>query len=148
MPWDMKDYPDSMKNMEPLLRKKAIDIANALEAQGYEDARAIPIAHAQAQEWLENASDDEISAFEEEPNPTKDDEHDTSANEDLINNDVEVLYEDDVWKVQTVDAKRADQTFDYKADAIARSEEIAENRGSKVIIYKQDGDKQTERKMD
>lgn len=148
MPWDMNDYPDSMKNMEPLLRKKAIDIANALEAQGYEDSRAIPIAQSQAQEWLDNASEDDIKAFENEPNPTKEDEHDTSANENLIDNDVKVFYEGDVWKVQTVGAKRANQTFDYKADAVKRAEEIAENRNSKVIIYKQDGEKQTERKMD
>lgn len=30
MPWDMNDYPDSMKNLDPLVRKKAIDIAYIL----------------------------------------------------------------------------------------------------------------------
>ena len=56
MPWDLNDYPNSMKNMHPLVRKKAIDIANALEEEGYEDDRAIPIAQSQAQEWYDNAS--------------------------------------------------------------------------------------------
>lgn len=146
MPWDTNDYPDSMKNMDTLLRKKAIDIANALVAQGYEDNRAIPIAHAQASEWFDQASPEERKAFEEEPDPTKEDEHDASGNPELVDNDVKVFYEDDVWKVQTVRAKKADQTFEYKKEAVERAEEIAEKRGSKVIIYKQDGEKQTERK--
>lgn len=145
MPWDMNDYPDSMKNMKPIVRKKAIDIANALEDEGYDENRLIPIAHSQAQEWFDNASAEEKEEFEKERNPQKDEEHDTSANEDLIDNDVKVFYEDEVWKVRTVGAKQADQTYEYKADAISRAEEIAVNRQTKVIIYKQDGDKQTEK---
>lgn len=41
MPWNMKDYPPAMKNLEELTRKKAIDIGNALLAEGYPDDRAI-----------------------------------------------------------------------------------------------------------
>ena len=59
MPWNMKDYPASMKNLDPLVRKKAIDIANALLNDGYTDDRAIPIATSQAEKWLENASEEE-----------------------------------------------------------------------------------------
>lgn len=146
MPWDMKDYPDSMKNMDTLLRKKAIDIANALEAQGYDDGRAIPIAHAQAQEWFENASVDERKEFEDAPDPKKDDTHDKTANSDLIDNDVKVFYEEEQWKVQTVGAKQPSQTFDYKADAVERAEEMAKNKESNLLIYKQDGELQTKRK--
>ncbi len=51
MPWNMKDYPPAMKNLEELTRKKAIDIGNALLAEGYPDDRAIPIAIKQAKEW-------------------------------------------------------------------------------------------------
>lgn len=146
MLWDMKDYPDSMKNMDPLLRKKAIDIANALEAQGYEDDRAIPIAHTQAHEWFDNATKEELAAFEKEPDPKKTDKHETKANVDLLDNDVKVFYEDNVWKVKTVGAERPDQTFEYKQDAVERAEEIAENKESKVVIYKKDGDLQTKRR--
>lgn len=146
MPWDMKDYPDSMKNMDPLLRKKAIDIANALEAQGYDDGRAIPIAHSQAQEWFDDASEDELKEFDKAPGPKKDDKHEAIVNMDLVDNDVKVFYEKDVWKVQTVGADRADQTFDYKEEALKRAEEMAKNKESKVVIYKQDGDLQTKRK--
>ncbi len=36
------------------VRNKAIEIANALLAEGHEDARAISIATARAQEWAQN----------------------------------------------------------------------------------------------
>lgn len=143
MPWNMQDYPDSLKNFEPLLRKKIIDIANALEESGYEDDRAIPIAINEGKDWYNNASQSERDAFDKEANPQKDDEHDTSsANPDLIDNDVEVFYEEEQWKVKTVDAERASDTFDIKADAIERAKEIAENRDAKVISYTKDGKKQ------
>ena len=143
MPWNMQDYPDSLKNFEPLLRKKIIDIANALEESGYEDDCAIPIAINEGKEWYNNASQSERDAFEKEANPQKDDDHDTSsANPDLLDNDVEVFYEDEQWKVKTVDAERASDTFDKKSDAIERAKEIAENRDAKVISYTKDGKKQ------
>lgn len=54
MPWTWQRYPDSMKNLPVRVRHKAIDIANALLEDGYEEGRAIPIAVAQAKEWHEN----------------------------------------------------------------------------------------------
>lgn len=56
MPWSMKDYPASLKNLEKPVKKKAIEIANAMIDEGYEDGRAIPIATSKAKEWAENAS--------------------------------------------------------------------------------------------
>ncbi|WP_228052717.1 hypothetical protein [Nodosilinea sp. LEGE 07298] len=40
-----------MKNLTAEVRRKAIDIANALLGDGYEDGRAIAIATAQAEKW-------------------------------------------------------------------------------------------------
>ncbi|HEY3378680.1 MAG TPA: DUF2188 domain-containing protein [Armatimonadota bacterium] len=51
MPWSEEHYPVSMKNLTAEVRDKAIDIANALLEQGYEEGRAIAIATAQAEEW-------------------------------------------------------------------------------------------------
>src|SRR5690625_1310061 len=146
MPWDMNDYPASMKNMEPLVRKKAIDIANALEEEGYDEDRLIPIAQSQAGDWYDNASEEEKKEFEDAPDPSKKDEHDASGNPDLIDNDVEVVHEDDRWKVQTVGAERPDKTFEYKEDAVARAEDVARNKESSVHIYKQDGSLQEKKK--
>lgn len=60
----------------------------------------------------------------------------------MLDNDVEVFYEDEQWKVKTVDAERASDTFDKKSDAIERAKEIAENRDANVISYTKDGKKQ------
>lgn len=51
MPWSYKDYPTSMKNLTSEVRHKAIDIANALLDEGYNEGRAIAIATAQAEKW-------------------------------------------------------------------------------------------------
>ncbi|KAB7706963.1 DUF2188 domain-containing protein [Bacillus aerolatus] len=44
MPWNKKDYPDSMKNLPDNVREKAIEIANALLEDGCEEGRSIAIA--------------------------------------------------------------------------------------------------------
>ncbi len=54
MPWTKTDYPDSLKNFTAEVRNKAIEIANALLEDDYEEDRAIAIATAQAKEWAEN----------------------------------------------------------------------------------------------
>ncbi|PSF37919.1 hypothetical protein C7H19_08055 [Aphanothece hegewaldii CCALA 016] len=53
MPWSYTDYPISLKNLTPEVRDKAIDIANALLEEGYDEGRSIAIATAQAEEWAE-----------------------------------------------------------------------------------------------
>jgi uncharacterized protein YdaT len=42
-----------MENLSPVVRSKAIDIANALLAEGHEEGMAIRIAIAKAKEWAE-----------------------------------------------------------------------------------------------
>lgn len=54
MPWKKNDYPPSMKNLEPRVRNKAVEIANALLEEGYEEGRAIAIGTAKAEEWDKN----------------------------------------------------------------------------------------------
>ena len=51
MPWTTKDYPASLKNFMAPVRNKAIDIANALLADGNDETKAIAIATAKAEEW-------------------------------------------------------------------------------------------------
>ena len=40
-----------MEHLPPLVRSKAIEIANALLEEGYEEGKAIRIAIAKAKEW-------------------------------------------------------------------------------------------------
>ena len=53
MPWDETYYPRSMRNLPPEVRLKAIEIANALLEEGYDEGKAIRIAIAKAKEWAE-----------------------------------------------------------------------------------------------
>lgn len=58
MPWSPSNYPVSMKFLPPTVREKAIEIANALLAEGMEEGKAIRIAIAKAKEWARHRSRD------------------------------------------------------------------------------------------
>lgn len=140
MPWNMNDYPASMKNLDPLIRKKAIDIANALLDDGYPDDRAISIATSQAEKWYDNASAAEKKDFQKAKAPQKNDSHDHDKNaKKLMNADVLVKYQEDHWIVISEKASQASDTFDKKEQAVERAKEIAKNKNSSVKVYKQDG---------
>jgi uncharacterized protein YdaT len=51
VPWDAGYYPASMKNLPPLVRAKAIEIANALLETGHPEGQAIRIGIAKARDW-------------------------------------------------------------------------------------------------
>jgi len=53
MPWNDSYYPASMRNLDPAVREKAIEIANALLGEGMEEGMAIRVAIAKAKEWAE-----------------------------------------------------------------------------------------------
>lgn len=53
-PWDETYYPRSMRNLAPEVRLKAIEIANALLEQGYDEGKAIRIAIARAKKWADD----------------------------------------------------------------------------------------------
>ena len=53
MPWNEFYYPPAMAHLPELVRAKAIEIANALLEEGYEEGMAIRIAIAKAREWAE-----------------------------------------------------------------------------------------------
>lgn len=52
MPWSESNYPVSMKNLPEPVRAKAIEIANALLEEGYDEGRAIAIGIEKAREWV------------------------------------------------------------------------------------------------
>ncbi|MGB7542230.1 MAG: hypothetical protein WA373_07415 [Burkholderiales bacterium] len=51
MPWTPFRYPPAMAHLPEPVREKAIEIANALLAEGMEEGKAIRIAIAKAKEW-------------------------------------------------------------------------------------------------
>jgi uncharacterized protein YdaT len=53
MPWTVDQPPASMKHLPLPVRAKAVDIANALLAEGMDDGMAIRIAITRAKQWAE-----------------------------------------------------------------------------------------------
>lgn len=51
MPWTADRYPKAMTHLPPVVRDKAVEIANALLAEGMDEGKAIRIAIARAREW-------------------------------------------------------------------------------------------------
>jgi len=51
MPWTTRRFPPSMEHLPARLRRKAIEIGNALLEEGMEEGKAIRIAIAKAKEW-------------------------------------------------------------------------------------------------
>lgn len=54
MPWTSARYPPAMMHLPEPVREKAIEIANALLEEGYDEGRCIRIAIAQAKRWAES----------------------------------------------------------------------------------------------
>lgn len=137
MPWSEKDYPDSMKNLDSIIKRKAIDIGNAMVKEGYKESDAIPIAISQAKEWAKEASAKEKKELEKKDiTDHENDPENTSSR--LQDRDVEVKYddEDQSWIVKTKGAKRADSKHATKKEAKERAKEIAENKDVDVKTYK------------
>ena len=53
MPWSSERYPPAMAHLPEPVRAKAIEIANALLEEGYDEGTCIRIAIAQAKHWAE-----------------------------------------------------------------------------------------------
>ncbi len=53
MKWTFENYGENLKNLNPKVRKKALEIANRLMAEGnYSEGDAIKQAVKEAQEWF------------------------------------------------------------------------------------------------
>lgn len=116
MPWTTKDYPASMKNLEETTRNKAIEIANALLEDGYEEGRAIPIAISQAKKWAESgASDHTDGVLHVVPHPRG-------------------------WAIRQVGAKRASFVFEARRDALEKAQEMSADEGNIILLHAEDGE--------
>lgn len=134
MPFDRRDYPVSMKNLDKEVRDKAIDIANAMLEEGYDEDSAIPIAISQAKDWAADASTSELKQIRKKD--LKDhDKPDGKSGSRLQDADVIVSYNYDKkkWQVKSKKASQVEGYYDTKKEAINRAKNIADNRESKVI---------------
>jgi uncharacterized protein YdaT len=53
MPWNELRYPPAMEHLDPLVRAKAIEIANTLLNEGHDEGFAIRVAIARAEQWAQ-----------------------------------------------------------------------------------------------
>lgn len=113
MPWTSTHYPASMKNLSPKTRKKAIEIANALLADGSDERRAIAIATAQAERWAGSGEPRE-NHYHVTPHPRG-------------------------WAVQGGQSKRASAVFQDKMAARDRALNLARKKGVYVLIHDAQG---------
>ena len=117
MPWTKNDYPDSMKNLETHVRKKAIEIANALLRDGYEEGRAIAIATSQARKAING------------------DENDREQ--------YEVRAREDEWVLVKKDGDRAILKADTKEKLLEKAKPYVNDHDGILDIYQADGDLET-----
>ncbi|CEG24069.1 hypothetical protein BN1080_03088 [Planococcus massiliensis] len=112
MPWSKKDYPDSFKNLNADVRDKAIEIANALLRDGYEEGRAIPIAMSQAQKTVEG--DEEKIIYE-------------------------IRSHDDGWQLKKKDSKKAILIEETKKELMGEAKRYVNKNHGELHIYTEDG---------
>jgi uncharacterized protein YdaT len=124
MPWSKGDYPQSLKNFEPRIRNKAVEIANALLKDGYEEGRAIAIATSQAKEWAEDHS----------VHKNRDDRE-----EDEESNNLHVVPFQGKWTIKTERSKEPEQVVATKARAVRKALKWASDDNMSAIIHREDG---------
>jgi uncharacterized protein YdaT len=123
MPWNKRNYPVSMKNLEPRVREKAVEIANALLEEGYEEGRAIAIATSKAKEWNEDHPPSE------------------KGQESSIN--LHVVPKGDGWVVKEEGADKIRFSADTKAEAVDKSKEWASDTNASVFVHRKNGTVET-----
>lgn len=119
MPWTKKDYPDSMKNLDESVRNKAIEIANRLLKDNYDEGRAIPIAISQAKEW-----------------------HDRRGGETTSEITHHLVPEGDMWVLKGEDNQDRFE-FETKKEAMDKIENLIKEKRAKVMIHDSDGNFQS-----
>ncbi|PSL40862.1 uncharacterized protein YdaT [Salsuginibacillus halophilus] len=141
MPWDQHNYPSAFKNLETAVRKKAIDIANAMLDEGYEEDEAIPIAIEQGKEWYRNADQQEVSNVKQMTSndlQTRDRKSHSSRPE-LMEKGEHVLPHEDGWAVQAQGAEKPAEVYEDKSEAIKRAREIAYKKETHLVVHQRDG---------
>ncbi|WP_342551834.1 DUF2188 domain-containing protein [Paenibacillus sp. FSL R7-0652] len=155
MPWNKQDYPVSMKNLKPRVRHKAIEIANALLDEGYEEGRAIAIATAKAEEWDENHPDGQAAASSNASShsassendkvsarsgsSSKERRHSEPVSSSKSHHNIHVVPTDSGWAIKQEGTSDYHSTYDTKAEAVDAAQEWSSKQHIRAIIHNQDG---------
>jgi uncharacterized protein YdaT len=136
MPWTNRNYPPSLKNFDKRLRNKAVDIANALLEEGYEEGRAIAIATAQAKEWIEKHPDHSKEA----EGPRSDHASASEPARDRKPN-IHVVPHEGRWAIKREGAEEPEpeHVIDSKAEAVDKAQKLASDDNISAIVHRKDG---------
>jgi|SRR6056297_2039861 len=125
MPYTKDNYPNTMKNLNEEVRKKAIEILNALLYENkMNESFAIPTAISRARDWATNQG----------KNISK-----TKADQKEHGKDLYVLPKDDQWSVKYEEADKSSFIFDTKDEAVEKAKKLAKDKHSNLIIYRESG---------
>lgn len=148
MPWTKGDYPPSMKNLDERVRDKAVEIANALLKDGYEEGRAIAIATAQAKEWDDNhpkseRKSDDRGSRSDGSRSESDSGKDRSSGSDrrsVGRSDIlHVVPHDNGWAVKEEGNEDVRFSADTKEEAVDQAKKWASEANTTAIIHGRDG---------
>jgi uncharacterized protein YdaT len=128
MPYTYDDYPNTMKNLSPDVRKKAIDILNKLiEEKNMDSGMAIATSISKAREWASKTG------------RTGSDKTQGASGE------IRIKSHKKGWAVQKEGSSQASFVFDTKDEAIDKGRQMARENNMDLKIYKEDGSLQEER---
>ncbi|MDF2715946.1 MAG: hypothetical protein K0R28_2871 [Paenibacillus sp.] len=133
MPWNKRDYPESMKNLDGRVRGKAVEIANALLEDGYEEGRAIAIATAKAKEWNEDHP-------KHEPDGSGNENGKRSASS---RSNLHVVPYEDGWAIKEEGNSEPRFTTETKEEAVKKAQQMASDANISAIVHHKDGTVQT-----
>lgn len=112
VPWNKDDYPESFKNLNADVRSKAIEIANALLRDGYEEGRAIPIALDRARSSVDGDRDRPV---------------------------YEIRAHDEGWQLKKKDSKKAILIEETKEELMDDAKRYVNKNHGELHIYTEDG---------
>lgn len=113
MPWK------EMEILDVRVREKAIDIANALMDEGYEEDQALSLATATVQQWVERP--------------------DLADRRHSSDRQLHVVPHPDGWAVRRANTEQACFVSNSKVKAQTRALEMAHDESVSVIVHDQDG---------
>lgn len=112
MAWTKNDFPDSMKNLNESTRNKAIEVANALVGDGYEEGRAISIGISQAEKMMNSNSSDVT---------------------------YHIVPHNGEWALKKENAEKVTKVFQTKAQALDKGQDYMKKKDAQLVIHRQDG---------
>jgi uncharacterized protein YdaT len=128
MPWDSKNYPRSLKNFTPEVRDKAVEIANALLAEGnMNEGIIIATATSRAKDWAANREIEVRANDEGKITDVKQHGHDQY-----------VIPKERGWAVKT-EMENKERPFKVKTEAIKFARQKAKESNAALVIQRKDG---------